>query len=428
MDPQVFRLILDVTRRLASSSDLQEVLALIVDSLRDALKADRASVFQYDAAPHQFIASHAHGLPTTLRLPADAGIIGEAGKSRQIVNIPDAYADARFNRAVDQKSGYRTRCMLTIPLTDPDGALVGVAQVLNKSLDQGGVFNQRDLVVARHLADQAAVALKRASLLESERVKRKLEQDLDVARKIQQSSMPEKMPELTGYEIAAHFAPAEETAGDAFDVIDLRQGRYGSAGSVGDALVFMADATGHGIGPALSVAQVLSMIRMGARLGAPLPRIAQHVNHQVCLDLPVGRFVTAFMGVLDAGAHTLRYFSAGQAPILFFPADAGADSCIERNATTMPLGIDPDMVVEDAPSFTFGPGDAFVMLSDGYYEAMSPGGEMFGIQRVQDIVRAHQHESAGRIVAALRRALDAFIGENALPQDDQTALIIRRAE
>jgi len=270
------------------------------------------------------------------------------------------------------------------------------------------------------------VALKRAALLESERIKHKLEQDLAVARKIQQASMPESMPQMPGYEIAGHFAPAEETAGDAFDVIDLRGVGRASGEDVGDALVFMADATGHGIGPALSVAQVLSMIRMGARLGAPLPRIALQVNQQVCNDLPVGRFVTAFMGILRVKEHTLRYFSAGQAPILFFHAKS--KECEDHNATTMPLGIDPDIRVDDAPEFRFARGDAFVMLSDGYYEATDPEGGMLGIERVREIVLAHLHEPAGAIVAALRAALDAFVGPNAAPQDDQTALVIKRAE
>ena len=150
IEREVYEHILRVSRRLASTSDLGDVLGVIIDALRDLLGAERASVFQYDAKAHELFATKAHGLPTDLRLPADRGIIGEAARTRQIINIPDAYADLRFNRAVDVSTGYRTRCLLTIPLIDFEGHLAGVAQVLNKSPDRGGTFDVR---LARQLSD-----------------------------------------------------------------------------------------------------------------------------------------------------------------------------------------------------------------------------------------------------------------------------------
>ncbi|HVZ94423.1 MAG TPA: GAF domain-containing protein, partial [Phycisphaerales bacterium] len=276
--------ILSVTRRLASTSDLQEVLGTIIDALKIVLRADRASVFQYDAETHELFATRAHGLAADLRLPADRGIIGEAARTRLIVNIPDAYADARFNQEVDSKTGYRTRCLLTVPLMDYEGKLVGVAQVLNKDIEWGGIFVVEDEVLAQHLADQAAMALKRAALLDAERQKHKLEADLQVAKRIQQASLPASLPAIPGYSIAADTLPADETGGDAFDVIDLRKWKGENAHA--DAMIFLADATGHGIGPALSITQAASMVRMGCRIGASLDEIALHVNNQLCTDLP----------------------------------------------------------------------------------------------------------------------------------------------
>ena len=105
--PAVYESILGVARSLASSNDLGQVLALIINALRDLLHAERASVFQYDAATHELIATKAHGLAKDLRLSADLGIIGEAAKIKAIVDIPDAYADPRFNQAVDKATGER---------------------------------------------------------------------------------------------------------------------------------------------------------------------------------------------------------------------------------------------------------------------------------------------------------------------------------
>ncbi|MFM9958967.1 MAG: PP2C family protein-serine/threonine phosphatase [Phycisphaerales bacterium] len=429
IERQVYEHILRVSRRLASTSDLGEVLGVIIDALRDLLGADRASVFQYDAKRHELFATKAHGLPSDLRLPADKGIIGEAARTRQIVNIPDAYADARFNRAVDTSTGYRTRCLLTIPLIDFEGRLAGVAQVLNKHPDQGGVFDADDEMIAMHLADQAAAALNRSVLLEERRQKEKYAAALQGARAIQLATLPASLPEIPGYDIAGHSFPADETGGDAYDVI-LRKP---SVCIVGDqpirtsgALLFMADATGHGIGPALSVTQVLAMLRIACRMDAEVDHAAFEINAQLCNDLPAGRFVTAFLGNLDAGRHELTYVSAGQAPLMFMRADANApDALFETHANAMPFGIDPNFCFDYVPEFRFEPGDVFVLLSDGYYEAFAPSGAMFGTGGVAKVVRANIHRSSAEILDEIRAEVVRFThGQPAV--DDQTALIVKR--
>lgn len=428
IDRAMFEQILNCARRLASSSDLHEVLGMIIDTLRDFLHADRVSVFQYDARMHELFATQSHGLSRSLRLPADLGIIGEAAKTKSIINIPDAYADPRFNPAVDKSTGYRTRNMLTIPLLDFEQQLVGVAQLLNKSLDHGGTFTAADEQIAMHLADQAATALKRAALIEARRIKEKLEADIDVARKIQQASLPSALPTLPRYDCAGHFQPADETAGDAYDIIDLRAAAdaAGTWRAHADALIFMADATGHGIGPALSVAQVLAMVRMGSRLGAEADEIARTINSQLCKDLPMGRFVTAFIGQLTLATNELHYASAGQAPLVFLKA-LGRTEGEERNANAMPFGIDEDFHPDRVEPFRFDKGDIFLMLSDGYYEAANPQDELFGSERVIEAIRASMHKPAVEIIKDLRAALAVFTtGRPA--DDDQTALVIKRVE
>lgn len=429
IDREVYEHILRVSRRLASTSDLGEVLGVIIDALRDLLHAERASVFQYDPAPHELFATKAHGLPADLRLPADRGIIGEAARTRQIVNIPDAYADTRFNRAVDISTGYRTRCLLTIPLIDFEGQLAGVAQVLNKQLNRGGVFSTDDETVAMHLADQAAVALKRAALIEARREKDRFAAALQGARAIQLATLPAALPEVPGYDIAGHSFPADETGGDAYDVIPRRP----TVCMIGDqpikttgAVLFMADATGHGIGPALSVTQVLAMLRIACRLNSEIDAAAFEINAQLCTDLPAGRFVTAFLGSLDASRHELTYVSAGQAPLLFVRADPSSpDAVTEYCANAMPLGIDPNFCFDHVPEYRFNPGDVFVLLSDGYYEAAAPDGAMFGVDGVVRIVRANLHRDSQDILDEIRAAVVSFTrGRPAA--DDQTAVIVKR--
>ena len=174
-------------------------------------------------------------------------------------------------------------------------------------------------------------------------VREKLERDLQLARTIQQSSFPNHLPLMDVFDLAAWNRPADQTGGDVYDVIAHRHADDGWQAPphqpVERAVLLMADATGHGVGPALSVTQLRSMLRMAVRLGADLKQIARHANRQLNDDLPNGRFITAWMGLLDARTSTLTSFSAGQAPLLWYHAKRDEFDVYEADA--VPLGVLP---------------------------------------------------------------------------------------
>ena len=241
----------------------------------------------------------------------------------------------------------------------------------------------------------------------------RLERDLQVARQIQQDTFPAAMPKLEGYDVDAWSQPADETGGDTYDVVS------------GDhrVLLLLADATGHGIGPALSATQVRAMLRMAVRLEAGLLSIARHMNEQLHADLQRGRFVTAWLGELDLRAHVLRSLAAGQAPLLRY--EAARDRFEELPADTAPLGVLPELDAAGAREIALAPGDLVAVLSDGIFDARSPAGEAFGVERATRAMRAHRHESASRILAALRDVLDSFCAGRPAA-DDRTALLVKR--
>ncbi|MEM1424367.1 MAG: SpoIIE family protein phosphatase [Planctomycetota bacterium] len=420
---EAYQRILEVARGLAQTPKLAPVLEEVINGMRDVLHAERASVFQYDASSHELFATKAHGLPADLRLPADAGIVGEAARTREIVHIPDAYEDDRFNRAIDASTGFRTRDILSVPLLDPDGTLVGVAQVLNTTTGDG--FTSRCKAIAMRLGELAAVAIKRASLIEAEREKERYEADLKIAEMIQTAAQSTELPAFEGYEIATNFQPADETGGDAFDIIDLRT-IDGREGQRADGLLFLADATGHGVGPAISSVSTLAMIRIAARLGGSLESIIRAVNEQACEDLPAGRFVTAFVGELDCTRDEIRWQSAGQAPLLHVRASQRLDEEAESfKANGCPMGIMPEFLGDDAPPFALAAGDLFAVLSDGYFETASPSGELFGTKRVLDILHAHKGGPAQAALDTLTAELDVF-SEGAPADDDRTGIVVKR--
>jgi phosphoserine phosphatase len=255
----------------------------------------------------------------------------------------------------------------------------------------------------------------------------RIERDLQVARRIQQDTLPERIPAVPDFDIHGWNEPAEETGGDTYDVIGCRHvpGEDGSrlvATEAERAVLLLADASGHGIGPALSVTQVRAMLRMAVRVGEDLPGIVHHLNAQLCADLTEGRFVTAWVGELDARARTLRSFSCGQGPLLYYRA--ATRTCEPIESDTVPLGCLDDLTVVPREPIRMEPRDIFVALSDGVIDAEGASGGRFGTSSVINVIVDGCEGSAAELVAALRQAVAAFTG-GTRPDDDRTVVVVK---
>jgi len=401
--------ILGVTRALAAPFDLTTMLGEVVGAAKQVLRAERGSVWLYDPAADELVLEVATGI-RPVRVRSGIGLVGACAQSRQIINVPDCYADPRFDPSVDRSTGYRTRCMLTLPLVDHKEVLVGVMQVLNKS---DGVFDAYDEALATALAAQCAVALQRVRMIDALIDGERMRHGLEMAREVQMSTLPTAMPSVPSYDVGAAFRPAELTGGDTYDVA-LQGDRL---------LVMMGDATGHGIAPALSVTQMQAMLRMAFRLGADLDTAFMQVNNRLAETLPDDRFITAFIGVLDPGTHELRFHSGGQGPILHYQAATG--TWASHKPTSFPMGAMPLSSLRPAIAIRMLPGDILAVVSDGIFEYQDPQGEQFGEQRVRDVVHAHREKPTAELVALLMQSVEAFAG--AAPQeDDMTAVLLKR--
>jgi phosphoserine phosphatase len=248
-----------------------------------------------------------------------------------------------------------------------------------------------------------------------------MEADLRIAREVQVATLPVLLPSVTGYDIAAITRPAEETGGDTYDVATIEGGRNPAS-----TLLLMADASGHGVGPAMSVSRVQAMMRMALGLDVPLIKAIERVNSHLHESLPVGRFVAAFAGLLDPAAHTIQYVAAGIAPLLILRADGRVE---ERDADTYPLGIDARFDLDRASLVSLEPGDSLVILSDGIYElrTKAPGSACFGVGQVIESARraVSGPAPASAILGAIMRAATAFADGGPLV-DDQTGLVVAR--
>jgi phosphoserine phosphatase RsbU/P len=409
LSPRDLEPILAVARKLAAPFDLETMLGEVVRAARQVLQAERASVWLYEAATDELVMRFSGELGA-VRVPASAGLVGSCARMRRLINVADCYADARFDPSLDRQTGYHTRCLLTLPLVGHQDALVGVMQVLNKI---SGVFVGDDEALATVLAAQCAVALERArsteALLEGERMRKELE----MARVVQRATLPARMPAVPGYDVHGTFDPATLTGGDTFDLAVLDQGL----------MVVLADATGHGMGPALWVSQMQAMLRMAFRLGSGLEGAFTQVNNLLAEGLPGDHFITAFIGVLDPLAHRLRFQSAGQGPILLFRAGTGALEAYPP--TSFPLGAMPLTTLAATPTVEFGSGDVLVLLSDGYLEHRDAEGREYGEERVAEVLRENHGKTMAELAGVLLGSVRAF-ARGAPQEDDMTAVLIKR--
>lgn len=253
----------------------------------------------------------------------------------------------------------------------------------------------------------------------------KLERDLQIAKQIQQNTFPEALPLVEGFELDAWIEPAEDTGGDTYDIVQTSDllDAYQQEGSDKTKIVFLlADATGHGIGPALIVTQLRSMLCIALRMNLSLTKIAQYVNQQIHDDMREGRFITAWLGELEPTSKTLTSFSAGQAPLFYYSAQTG--NCAILQADAPPFGVLPVVQGEVKQSMKLSKGDIFAVFSDGVFDTCNAAGEQFSIHRIQAIIGDNCAKSATDLLATLRNQLKEF-SLNTKATDDRTAIVIK---
>jgi len=406
LSPRDLESILAVTRALASPFELRPLLKEITAAATHVLHAERCSVWLLDRARDELLLEVADDLEK-VRIPLGKGLIGSCARDLALINVPDCYADPRFDPSVDRRSGFRTRCSLTLPLVHHDGTVVGAMQVLNA---HRGAFDANDEALARALAAQCAVALQRVRMTEELLEAETLRRELELARAVQMSTLPAELPSVRGYDMHATFRPASLTGGDTYDLAWL-----------GDQLlVVLGDASGHGIGPALSVTQMHAMLRMAFRMNADLETAFRQVNDQLAATLPDSNFVTAFIGLLEPDRHRLRFLSGGQSPILHFHFALGRFSLLKP--TSFPMGAMPLATSRSAVAIELAPGDLLALASDGIYEQENAAGEPFGVERFKDLLATLHEHPADEIAARLIAALDAHAG--GMTQDDDVTMVI----
>jgi serine phosphatase RsbU (regulator of sigma subunit)/predicted ester cyclase len=248
------------------------------------------------------------------------------------------------------------------------------------------------------------------------REREQVEQELQVARGIQQASLPKAMPKLEGWQIDPFYRPAREVGGDFYDFHPLSEGRLG---------VVVGDATGKGVPAALVMSTTLGMLQLAAQApeSSSPGEVLSRVNETLVARIPPNMFVTCFYAILDPKSGTLSYANAGHTLPCCKRHDE--DQTDELRVRGMPLGLMPGMLYEEKETI-LEPGDGVLLCTDGLVEAHNPQGEMFGTPRLRDIL-SERSEGGNGLSAALMEELESFTGEGGEQEDDITLLTLKRS-
>jgi serine phosphatase RsbU (regulator of sigma subunit)/predicted ester cyclase len=335
---------------------------------------------------------------------------------RGISAYQSALSERRLSIEDQVAGGDKVVTRFVVRATHDRGELMGVAPTGRELTNRAIVIHR---IVGGKIAEEWGMGTMGAKLrgqrLEQEiRERERVEQEMWVARRIQQASLPKEVPKLEGWRINPFYQPAREVGGDFYDFHPLSEGRLG---------LVVGDATGKGVPAALVMSTTCGMLELAAQASdssSSPGEVLKRVNEALLVRIPSNMFVTCFYAILDPESGSLSYANAGHdLPYLHHSGD-----CEELRARGMPLGLMPGMRYEEK-EIKLDVGEGVLFYSDGLVEAHDPKGEMFGFPRLRELVAEHAQERS--LGGFLMEELYSFVGEGWEQEDDITLLTLRRS-
>ena len=396
----------EIARELTSILNVDELLKRIAELLSRLIDYQMFSILLLDPAgeklQHRFSQRFQENIQLKHEIPLGKGVVGFAAQHKQAVLVPDVSKDPRY-----VQGNAETRSELAVPLIYKDK----VIGVLDLEHTRRGFFTDDHKRTVTTLAAQVAIAIENARLYEQIALQEKrLERDLAMARQLQFRLLPPTLPKLAHLDIAAKFVPARAIGGDLYDFVNYSMSRTA---------IVIGDVSGKGAPAAIYAALVSGILRSHAPIEPGPAEMLSAVNFSLGERRIEGQFVSLIYAVWDDRNRTLQVANSGLPRPVY--CHEGKIEVIE--ATGLPLGLFDEA---DYDEFTFRakPGDMFVFFSDGILDASNKAEELFGRERVGEIVAANPQASADEIVKLIFQAVNEHAsGEEAF--DDQTVVAIR---
>jgi serine phosphatase RsbU (regulator of sigma subunit)/putative methionine-R-sulfoxide reductase with GAF domain len=416
--------LLQVAQAVVSLNDLDEILGTIIRIMPILVGVERAALYQWQSETQMFHPSQQYGLDEEEEKTfwhrsfavGEFTVLDACRDTTGLIACPLDFDGARGLSAwltlhpnQDVNLGNPGAFLFAVPIAVKD-AIYGV--MLIEEAPGGLRFRARRLEIITGIAQQAALAIQNDLLQKEMVVRERLETEVQLARQIQQTFIPDTLPQFSEWELAGRWKTARQVGGDFYDVFDLPDRRLG---------LFIADVADKGVPAALFMALTRTLVR-AAVTELESPAVAmQRVNDLLIPDTRQGMFVTAVYAVLDREKMEMTYVNAGHNPPLWVKQNGE----VERlTRTAIALGVVTGEPVEQR-TIKFEPGDSLLFYTDGLTESFNNDGEFFGEERLLEAIQGSQHASASELLDVVEKSLLHFVQDVPLA-DDMTMLVLRR--
>ncbi len=417
--------LLQVAQAVVSLNDLDEILASITRIMPILVGVHRVALYRWDAEREAFIISHAYGFDEESGLAEKEFTRGgfplldsasEQNHMQAVSLKPKAEPTSWVEIQPEADVANADRLLMAVPISIKNDRF-GV--MLIEEAENGRRFRSRRIEIINGIAQQAALAIQN-DLLQQEMVSReRLETEVQLARQIQQTFIPQFLPTREAWQFAARWRTARQVGGDFYDVIELPNNKLG---------IFIADVADKGMPAALFMALTRTLVRAAVNEQHSPVDVLRRVNDQLLPDTRQGMFVTAVYGVLEPESGDFTFVNAGHNPPFWVkgggPSTGSGQEVEKLTRTAIALGVVEQPKMQER-TISLAAGDMLLLYTDGLTEAFSPAGELFGDVRLMDALGAIQEHTAEDVLVFVEHRLNEFI-ETVPLGDDLTMLAIKR--
>jgi len=401
--------ILEASKLLNSTLDLAELTTIILRLVRDEVGTDRGTVFVLDRRRNLLRSLVAQGVEgTEIMVPVGHGIAGTVAATGETIDIEDAYADPRFDSSFDATLGYTTTDIYCMPIVNRVGEPVGVLELMNRARP----LTEEDEEFLAGVSVHVGLALENAQMHREIIEKRRIEQELSLAKEIQQNFYPNIPKSYGGVEICASSDMCEAVGGDYLGYFPFPDGRF---------LILLGDVSGKGIGAALVMSSLHAACRALVRHVHAIEDVTFILNDTFVETTGAGTFVTMLIMLVDPIGKRVHFIRAGHNPPLTISPSGDTD--LYDNGGGPPVGRFAKLRFKREIA-NVEPGSVLVLYTDGVSEAENKAGDQIGLDRLAEIVKELRLNSAAKIHAGIRSALDEFVGDAPI-HDDSTLLVLK---
>jgi serine phosphatase RsbU (regulator of sigma subunit) len=398
-------LLYTISGKMASCLDAQEVARLVVDEVKRVIKATSASIMLLNEETDtlDILAAFGTAGSSTLEFKPGVGIAGSVFLTGKGAIINDVQSSPEFI-----EGPYKLSSLICIPLKVEEK----VIGVMNISSQQPVTYTAGDLKLATALASQAAVSIENARLQAARLERERIVQELEIARNIQQSLLPDTTPIVEGAEVTALSIPARQVGGDFYDFIPIAENNLG---------LVIADVSGKGVPAALFMALSRALMRANSLQDPHVSQAVVKTNRLILECATSGLFVTLFYAIVDTQTRRLKYVSAGHNPPFLYRKKTGEIQLLEADGIA--LGVLDDIQLEEKET-VLEEGDILVLYTDGVTEATNMQDEEYGEERLVQLISEHHTLSAAELIHKIKDVVMTFAGE--VPQfDDITLMVVK---